>query len=209
MKLQLPLVALLALSFAACNSDTTTTSSTTTDTAMVAPGADPNMITTTTTTTTTRPAFQPRPNVQYMDLRTRKMVTVRVDTVHHYIVNTQTNEPVDWLMEPGTTDTVYGRNMQMANGYINYGSGTDWSYDESRNAGSMTGGSGAGGDATMTSGGQMMSTEPEKVKTNGNETKVKYSDGSKMKVNDNEVKVKDADGSKMKSNGNETKIKNK
>ncbi len=201
MKIQLPVIALLAMSLAACENGTTTTA-TTTDTAVV-PASDPNMITTTTTTTTTRPAFQPKPNVQYVDLRTKKMISVRVDTVHHYIVNTQTNEPVDWFMEPGTTDTVYGRNMQMANGYINYGSGTDWSYDESRASSNMS------SDATMTSGGDMMSTEPEKVKTNGNETKVKYSDGSKVKVNDNEIKVKDADGSKMKSNGNETKIKNK
>jgi hypothetical protein len=132
MKLQFALCSLLALSFASCDSNTNTTTATSTDTTMTTPAADPNMITTTTTTTTTRPAFVPKPDVQYMDVRTKKMITVRVDTVHHYIVNAQTNQPVDWLIEPGTTDTIYGRNMQMANGYINYGNGSDWTYDESR-----------------------------------------------------------------------------
>lgn len=179
MKLQLALCGLLAISLASCENDTTTTTATTTDTAAMAPTADPNMITTTTTTTTTRPAFQPQPNVKYMDLRSRKLISVRVDTVHHYIVNSETNEPVDWIMLPGSTDTFYGRNMQMANGYIDYGSGTDWRYDESR-ANSSTSSSDINGTGANV----------EKIKTNDNETKIKMDDGSKIKSNGNETKIK-------------------
>lgn len=203
MKLQLALCSLLALSLASCENDTTTTATTTSDTSTaIATGADPNMITTTTTTTTTRPAFQPQPNVQYLDVRTKKMIKVRVDTVHHYIVNTETNQPVDFIVQPGSTDTFYGRNMQMANGYINY---SDWTYDEARASSSMSGSSDMNTSGSMSTSG----SDVDKMKSNNNETKVKYNDGSKVKMNDNEVKAKGADGSKIKSNDNETKIKNK
>jgi hypothetical protein len=178
MKFQLPLIALTALTFASCDNDTTTTASTT-DTAVVT-SADPNMITTTTTTTTTRPAFEPKTNVQYMDLRTRKLVTVRVDTVHHYVVNAETNQPLDWFLEPGTTDTFYGRNMQMANGYIDYRSPNEWIYDESR--ANMSGNTGSEMSTSA--------SDVDKIKTDGDETKVKLKDGSKIKTDESEGKVK-------------------
>ncbi len=179
MKTQISLLALLALGFGACNSETTTT--TTSDTAVVAPASDPNMITTTTTTTTTRPVYQPKPNVQYIDLRTKEKITVRVDTVHHYIVNTVTNQPVDFIMEPGTTDTIYGRNMVIANGLINYGTGTNWTYDES--LGSTM------GTSTMDTPAPA-AKEVSKSKVTESETKVKYKDGSKTKVTNDETKIK-------------------
>lgn len=114
----------------ACSTETTTTQTGSTDT-----GMNPNtpMQTTTTTTTTTRTPvmFTPRENVEYVNLKTGKKVRVRVDTVHHYIVDVASNQPVDWLMEPGTTDTVYGRSMRVANHAIRYNSANDWMYDES------------------------------------------------------------------------------
>jgi hypothetical protein len=187
MKLQLALCGLLALSLASCDSNTNTTTATSTDTLNTT--TDPNMVTTTTTTTTTRATFVPKPNVQYMDLRTKKMVTVRVDTVHHYIVNTQTNQPVEWILEPGTTDTIYGPSMSLANGYILY-NGNDWSYDQSA--------------ASSTS-----STDMNSANMNTGTTDASGSDVNKMKSNGNETKVKMNDGSKVKSNANETKVKNK
>lgn len=178
MKLQFAILGMLAISLAACQNGTDTTTSTSTDTMnAAAAGANPNMITTTTTTTTTRPAFEPKPNVQYMDLRTRKLITVRVDTVHHYIINAQTNQPVDWIMEPGTTDTIYGRTMQSANGYINYGNGNDWSYDESRASSSTsTTDMNNTGTNSNTNTGTTINSGPEgktKIKSNENGTKVK------------------------------------
>jgi hypothetical protein len=65
-----------------------------------------------------------------MNLKTKKMVKVRVDTVHHYIVDESTNQPIDFLVIPGTNDTVYGRNMRIANHAIRY-TNNDWIYDES------------------------------------------------------------------------------
>lgn len=195
MKTTIALAALCAVGFASCDNGANTTTATTTDTVATAPAADPNMITTTTTTTTTRPAFQPRQGVQYMDLRTKKLVTVRVDTVHHYVVNAQTNQPLDFFIEPGSTDTFYGRNMQVANGYINYGSGSDWTYDESRanssaNTSTMDNSnmSSTTTDNSMSSGSS--GSDVKKIKTNGKETKVKTTDGGKMKTNDNETKIK-------------------
>lgn len=181
MKLQLALCGLLAMSLASCDNNTSTTTATTTDTTLNT-ATDPNMVTTTTTTTTTRAAFVPKANVKYMDLRTKKMVTVRVDTVHHYIVNTETNQPVEWILEPGTTDTVYGPSMSLANGYIIY-NGNDWSYDQNA-ANSST----SATDMSSTTTGADASVD--KAKTNSNETKVKMDDGSKVKSNSNETKIK-------------------
>jgi len=197
MKTTIALAVLCAIGIASCDNGTNTTAATTTntDTVVAPPAADPNMVTTTTTTTTTRPAFQPRQGVQYMDLRTKKLVTVRVDTVHHYVVNAATNQPLDFFIEPGTTDTFYGRNMQVANGYINYGSGNDWRYDESRANNSMN-----SSDMNSTT------TATDNPNTSTGST---GSDVKKIKTNGNETKIKTTDGSKMKSNSNETKIKNK
>ena len=112
------------------------------------------------------------------------MVRLRVDTVHHYVVNAETNEPIDWFMEPGTTDTFYGRTMQMANGHIRYGSNNDWIYEEQpTGATSITGTSGP--SVSSSSG-----TGIEKMKTDGDETKIKMQDGTKIKTEDGETKVK-------------------
>jgi len=188
MKTQLSIIALLALSVGACNSDTTTTTTSTDTAAAVAPAADPNMVTTTTTTTTTRPAYVPKPDVKYLDLRTKKMVTVRVDTVHHYIVNTVTNQPVEWIVEPGTNDTVYGRNMMIANGLINYGTSGNWTFDESlANQGSTS------SSSSMTTTDSMAPAEGKEIrkqKISGHETKTKYMDHSKEKVTPSETKIK-------------------
>ena len=195
MKIQLALIGLFAIGMTSCENGTNTTTSTSTDSSTVAaaPAADPNMITTTTTTTTTRPAFQPRPDVQYMDVRSKKMITVRVDTVHHYIVNAQTNQPVDWIVEPGTTDTFYGRNMMRANGYINY---SNWTYDESL------------GNNASTSTTDMNSTETGNMDAGTTTSDASGANVRKIKSNSNETKVKMDDGSKIKSKGDETKIKN-
>lgn len=197
MRLKLLVPGLLAIGLASCQTTTSTENSTNSDTTTMtttdpAMNADPNMITTTTTTTTTRPAFQPRENVQYMDLRTKKMVRVRVDTVHHYVVNAETNQPLDFFMEPGGTDTFYGRNMQRANGYIRYNSGNDWSYDESMGGGSSNMNSGSSSMDMSTTGTSSTGTgsDVKKIKTNENETKIKMEDGSKIKTNENGTKIK-------------------
>jgi hypothetical protein len=184
------LALLLAAGLASCNSAQTTTEATTTDTAAVATG--PMATTTTTTTTVATPvAFTPQPEVQYMNLKTKKMVMVRVDTVHHYIVDKTTNEPIDFLVIPGTTDTVYGRNMRIANHAIRY-TNNNWSYDESLlNTPPADNSSMSNTDGTNTTG---TSTTTNTTNNTTNNNSNIPDDARKVKIKENE-------------NGTKTKIK--
>jgi hypothetical protein len=109
---------LLIAGLAACNGTTSTTSSTD-STAM---NRGDSSVTTTTTTTVVHHkymgTFVPRPDVRYIDLRTHKQVTVRIDTVVGAVVNSETNEPLDLFVAPNSTDTFYGPTGTLANNHI-------------------------------------------------------------------------------------------
>jgi len=110
---------LLATGLGACNGSTTTTTSSSDSTSM-RPGD--SSVTTTTTTTVVHHrymgTFVPRTDVKYLDLRTHKQVTVRIDTVRGEVVNSETNEPLDLFVAPNSTDTFYGPTGTIANNYI-------------------------------------------------------------------------------------------
>ncbi|MCW3117814.1 MAG: hypothetical protein JWM28_1896 [Chitinophagaceae bacterium] len=101
-----------------CNGGSTTT--TTSDSTTLSPGD--SSVTTTTTTTVTHHKyagnFSPQPNVKYLDLRTNKQITVRIDTVQGRIVNYETDEPVDLFVDPTKKDTIYGQTGSVVNNYI-------------------------------------------------------------------------------------------
>src|SRR5665213_188806 len=101
---------LLIFGMSACNGSGTTSSSTdsTKTTTTMNPGD--SAVTTTTTIVHHRYAgsFTPKPNTKYMDLKTHKQVSVRIDTAQGTIVNDETNEPMDLFVEPTTHDTIYG-----------------------------------------------------------------------------------------------------
>ena len=62
--------------------------------------------------------FTPQPNVKYLDLKTKKEVVVKIDTVRGEVVNTETDEPIDLLVEPVKHDTIYGQTGTVVNNYI-------------------------------------------------------------------------------------------
>jgi hypothetical protein len=113
---------LLMLSIAGCagNTTTTTTDSTANNNMQMNPGD--SSVTTTTTTTVTHHRytgnFMPQPTTKYLDLRTKKQINVRIDTTRGSLVNTETNEPVDLLVEPTKHDTIYGQTGTVVNNYI-------------------------------------------------------------------------------------------
>jgi hypothetical protein len=102
----------------ACNGSTSTTNSS--DSTAMRPG-DSSMTTTTTTTTVHHRytgSFVPQPNTKYLDLRTKKEVIVRIDTVKGEVVNSETDEPIDLFVEPVKHDTIYGQTGSVVNNYI-------------------------------------------------------------------------------------------
>jgi hypothetical protein len=110
----------LVIAATACNSGTTTTS--TSDSSSLRPG-DSSVTTTTTTTVTHHPYtghFIPQETVKYLDLRTNKKITVRIDTAKGSLVNTENNEPLDedLLVEPVKHDTIYAKTGDVVNNYI-------------------------------------------------------------------------------------------
>lgn len=79
-------------------------------------------VTTSTTTTTVHHkysgTFVPKADVKYMDLRTHKEVTVRIDTVKGEVVNSETDEPMDLFVAPDSKDTFYGPTAIVVNNYV-------------------------------------------------------------------------------------------
>jgi hypothetical protein len=109
------------------DSGTTTATDSTTNTSV---GTDGSTTTTTTVTHHTYSGkFVPNPDVRYMDLKTHKEVTVRIDTVRGEIVNTETNEPVDFFVAPDTHDTIYGLTGSVVNNSIIHDQSGDYKVD--------------------------------------------------------------------------------
>ena len=120
----------IVIGMAACtgNSGTTSSSDSTSATTM-----NPGDSSVTTTTTVTHHKysgnFTPKPDIKYIDLKTHQQVTVRIDTVRGEVVNSQTNEPIDLLVEPTTHDTIYGMTGTVVNNYITRNESGDYKVD--------------------------------------------------------------------------------
>ena len=169
----------LLCSLAACNGSGNTGTADTTNTGN-------NTVTTTTTTTTVHKysgSFIPKPDVKYIDLRTNKQVTVRIDTVRGEVVNDETNEPLDLFVAPNSTDTFYGPTGTVVNNYITKDESGAYRVDTVR-------------INTVEVHTVMPEDQPSEVtgkykeKDNGNKTKIK-TDDQKIKEKNGVIKVKD------------------
>ncbi|MBC7552935.1 MAG: hypothetical protein H7257_03040 [Taibaiella sp.] len=195
--LYIPALALLATGFASCGSSTESSTTTTTDSTASSLSPGDSAVTTTTTTTTTHHeyagAFMPKSDMKYYDLRAKKQVRVRIDTNMGYIVNYETNEPVDLFVAPNSTDTIYGRTGNVANTYIIH-TGNDYSVDEARMTGSTSNMNSTPTDAQAQQAVEAVKADkPDgnyKEKVRGNKTKIK-TDDLKIKEKNGEVKVKE------------------
>ena len=154
------------------------------DTAVLRPGD--STITTTTTVTTTHHRyagnFVPQPDIKYLDLRTRKQVTVHIDTVRGEVVNAETNEPLDLFVDPVKHDTIYGMTGSVVNNYIIKDESGAYRVDTVRiNTVEVH---------TVTAEPEMQTTVNGKYKEKDNKTKLK-TDDQKIKEKNGVIKVKD------------------
>ncbi len=157
------------LALAACNDNASTDTTTKTDSTL----APTDSSVTTTTTTTTRSAT-PIANFErrtFYNVKTKKPVKLRMDTVLHYYVDVATNQQPDYYYyDPAAKDTFdyYGR---VLNNALMYNNG-DYTLDETRIV--------MPADNT---------SDNTKIKATDNRYKEK-TDTSKVKVTGNKMKVK-------------------
>lgn len=121
------------LCLAACNDNGTSNTTAKTDSTTTTNPGDTTLQTTTTTTTTTK-TVHPIANFErrtFYNVKTKKPVKLRMDTVLHYYVDINTNQQPDYYYyDPSSKDTFdyYGRRLNnaliMSNG--------DYTIDESR-----------------------------------------------------------------------------
>jgi hypothetical protein len=125
-KFYIYITGLLVVVITSCNSTGTTTTSSDSSKTTMNPG-DSAVSTTTTTTTVHHKymgSFTPQPQAKYLDLKTRKQVTVRIDTERGTIVNSETNEPMDLFVDPVKHDTIYALTGSVVNNYITEDNGS-------------------------------------------------------------------------------------
>jgi hypothetical protein len=158
----------------ACKDGTETTTTTDSTAAMnSATSSEPSSMTTTSTVNI-------NPDVSYVDLKSGKQVKLRVDTVTHYVVNVETSQPVDYYIDPSSSDTFDMSGVNVSNALIR-SSGGVYTTDVSR----------------------------LKIKTQSDgDIKTKDEAGNKMKVEQgsDEIKMKGKDG-KEKIDGDKYKSK--
>ena len=173
MKKQLFLIGTAAvIGLAACN-DNGTATKTTTDTTVVATNPGDTTIQTTTTTTTTTKIVHPIANFEkrtFYNVKTRKPVKLRMDTVLHYYVDVTTNkEPDYYYYDPSAKDTFdyYGRRLNNAL-IMNNG---DYTIEESRLAPEYTTNTSTPSADTMNT--NMNNNSKTKIKQKDDKTKIK------------------------------------
>ena len=178
-KTHLSIAAMLAIvSLSACSGESGTTSTTdSTSRTSMSPGD--SSVTTTTTVTHHRYSgtFTPKPETRYIDLKTQKQITVRIDTVRGEVVNSETNEPIDLFVEPITHDTIYGLTGSVVNNYIIHDKSGDYRVDTVRI------------NTVTTVNAEPASTTPEHT---GNYKEKDKDNKSKIKTDD--VKIKEKNG---------------
>jgi len=172
-------------SLAACNSNSGTAGNSTSDSTHMNPGDSSVTTTTTTTIVHHRYAghFVPQPDVKYLDLRTHKEVTVRIDTIKGAVVNSETDEPIDLFVAPNSTDTISGLTGNVANHYITMDESGAYQVDTARLNTVPVPDDQAVTDQTPVNG-------KYKEKNNGNKVKLKTAD-EKLKEQNGIIKEKD------------------
>lgn len=105
----------------------------------------------------------PDPNGSYVDLKTGKPVKLKRDDNYGYVVNLETNEPVEFYVDMNLQDTFYGKTGDVVNNALTRDNAGIYELDDS------------------------------KVEWDGDNMKIKNDDGSKEKLGDEEYKYKDDD----------------
>jgi len=132
--------------------------------------------------------------MKYLDLKTQKQVTVRIDTTTGMLVNSETSEPMDLFV--AGADTIYGQNGNVANTYIihdargNYTVDPNWASSNSDT-----------NPATTTTTDNNTPSETNTSTTDAGAVRGKY----KQKAN-GDIKIKN-DQEKIKEKGDKEKIK--
>ena len=111
---------LLTLSISACNGYSNPPGQTTST------GTNADSTTTATSTTVHRRYsgnFVPQDNTKYIDLKTQREISVRIDTVRGQLINSETNEPEELFVDPVKHDTIYGQTGAVVNNYITHDDG--------------------------------------------------------------------------------------
>lgn len=111
-----------------------------------------------------RNAFVPRKNVKYRNLKTGKMVAVTLDTNRGWLVDLATYEPLEYIINVGSNDTIFGPTGEVVNESIKY-------------------------DVTEST----ISLDPFKYKIDDEEIKLKFGEDAKIKIEGDETKVEVGD----------------
>ena len=184
MKKQLLFLSGIALSaFMACNPAPTTTTTT-------APNADSmrlaqgdSLTKTTTTTTTTTMSIHPIANFEhrtFYNVKTHKIVKLRVDTVNHYYVDASSNSRPDYYYYDPIAHDTFDYQGRVVNNALMLTNG-DYTLDESRLSNSGSGMTTTMDTSTHSSG---------NMEKSGN-LKIKQKDGMyKEKTDNSKVKIK-------------------
>ncbi|MDR3679555.1 MAG: hypothetical protein P4L41_06295 [Flavipsychrobacter sp.] len=181
-------ILLLCIAIASCTNNTTSTTANTDSTAAMG-----NSTVTTTTTTTTRHTysgtFQPQPNMKYLDLKTKRQVSVRIDTTTGILVNSETSEPLDLFVSG--TDTIYGQTGTPANNYIIRDESGNYSIDQNR----MTSGTDMSNTTTADNAASTTTSNPAATdETTTGKEKFKQKANGNTKLKTPEEKIKDKNG---------------
>ncbi len=117
---------------------------------------------------------------RYLDLTTGEAVELEKDEKTGLMVNTETGKPVKVYVDRRSKDTIWGSNGKVVNGYIARSEDGEWEYK---------------GDDF-------------KVKSDGDEYKMKSGDDYKVKSEDGEYKIKNGDYKKEVEKDGDVTIKN-
>lgn len=174
--------------------DTSTKMETKTDTAtsaMTSPG-DTTVKTTTTTTTTT--TIHPIANFEhrtFLSVKTGKKIVLKVDTVHHYYIDVNTNQQPDYYyFDPSTHDT-FDYKGRILNHALVYDKG-NYNIDESKITDNSGGTNDAGSAAQGNSGTSTSTDNSNGTSTSTGNLKIKQKDGMyKEKTDNSKIKIKE------------------
>lgn len=124
----------------------------------------------------------PKPNSQYVDLKTGQPVDLYYSPKKKRTYSETTNEPVDLYVNTATSDTIYGQGRYVVNGYIVKTADGTYKLDDRK-----------------------IKIDGDEIKIKEGDKKFKMEDGE-MKIKDGDAKAKmDEDESKLKTGEMKTK----
>ena len=181
------ITAITFFALSACNPTTTTTTTPNSDTMHL--NAGDSSMTKTTTTTTTQVTVHQIPNFDrrtFYNVKTHKIVKLKIDTVNHYYMDMSSNSKPDYFYYDPIAHDTFDYQGRVVNNALILNNG-DYSLDESRLS-SSTQDMGNNMDTSMHS--DHMNNGNSKIKQKDDKYKEK-TDNSKVKVTDKMVKVKE------------------